>query len=172
MSSSFTSPSHPLPAKLTSPASSCLLLRASVPTLLMVDGSRLFCSLKQALGIHHGPECFTLPGAEDSLPIQTGHSKALTLLGLQLFPGELGKSHNVGEERQGRFPQAHTWRALSSSPWEAWKFGSEAEFSWQGSTIVEANNSSLGESSKSSPLPEMNGNIRDSQKLCIVVWRK
>ena len=54
LSPSFTSPSHPLPENLTSPASSCLLLRTSVPTLLMVDGSRLFCSLKQALGIHHG----------------------------------------------------------------------------------------------------------------------
>ena len=40
-----------------------------------------------------GPQHFSLPGADDSLPFCSGRSTALSLLGLQPFPGELGKSH-------------------------------------------------------------------------------
>ena len=52
-----------------------------------------------------GPQHLLL-GADDSLPFRTGHSKALTLLGLQPFPGELGKRH-AERGGQGRFLQVH-----------------------------------------------------------------
>lgn len=64
-------------------------------------------------------------GQKTSLkPFRTGHSKALTLLGLQPFPRELRKSHTVVVNNQAGSYRL-IWRALAGSPREAWKFRSE-----------------------------------------------
>lgn len=99
-------------------------------------------------------------GAEDALPLRTGHSRALIHPGPPALPWRTEEETHSGRSATGQVSAGlpGVGRGASGSASNAGKFRSEEELCWQEST---SQNIMLpfGEFSKSAPVPEIKGNL-------------